>query len=134
MCLNTLLNLKRLKAVVGLQNQEPCFLDDLDLLDSFLDQLLAEKFVFLVDIDHIDVTLLIGSIELLLLVVPSEACEHSLVRVGKLIVCAALSLCSFEPLKSLVIRNCEDQVLLHDKKDLNDADPMNQSLFGIETE
>ena len=70
MCLNTLLNLKRLEAIVGLQNQEPCFLDDLDLLDSFLDQLLAEKFVFLVDIDHIDVTLLIGSIELLLLVVP----------------------------------------------------------------
>ena len=97
-CLNTFLYLVGLHAEIGLNDQEACILYDLNLVDPLLDELLAEQLVLLVDVDNVDVALLICSVELLLLVVPTETRKDGLIRVVELIVCLTLSLSRLKPL------------------------------------
>ena len=97
-CLNTFLDLVGLHAEIGLNDQEACILYDFDFIDPLLDELLAEQLVLLVDVNHVDVALLVGSVEFLFLVVPAKAREDGLIRVVELIVCLTLSLSRLKPL------------------------------------
>lgn len=123
-CLDTLLNLEGLKAEVSLDEQETCVLHNFNLVDSLFNELLAEELVLLIDIDDKDVAFLVGSVQLLLLIVPAQTREYSLVRIGKLVMSCPFSFSCFEPLQSLIVTDRENQVLLHDEKDLDHANPM----------
>ena len=80
----------------------------LDVVDSLVGQLLADEFVFPVDVDHIDVASLISCIELLVLIIPAKASEYDLVWIVELVVSFAFALRSLEPLKRLVVTDRED--------------------------
>ena len=109
------LDFERLETEVSLNDKEARILHNLDLVDSLLDQLLAEELVLLVDVDDIDVALLISSIQLLLLVVPAQARENSLVWIVELVMSRSFFFLScFKPFQGLVIANCENEILLHD--------------------
>ena len=83
----------------------------LDVVNSLVGQLLADEFVFPVDVDHVDVAALISCIELLILIVPAKAREYNLVWIVELIVSLTFALRSFEPLECLIVTDREDQVL-----------------------
>lgn len=97
--------------------------------------MLAEQLVFLVDVDDVDVSFLVGGIQLLFgvwimfLVIPAHACKDALVRVGKFIVGFALSLSSFEPLEFLIVTDCENKILSHDQQYLDNTYPVDQVLL-----
>ena len=96
-----------------------------NFVDPLFDELLTEKLVFLVDIDDKNVAFLISSVELLLLIIPAQAGEDCLVWVAQLVMSGSFPLCSFEPLQCLVVTDSENQILLHDKEDLNYTNSVN---------
>ena len=109
--LDALFYLKRLDAIVSLDQKEACLLHYLDVVDSLVGQLLADEFVFSVYVNHIDVAALISCIELLVLIVPAKAREYDLVWIVELIVSFAFALRSLKPLECLIVTDREDQVL-----------------------
>ncbi len=115
MSFNTFFDLVRLEAIVSLENEESCLLNDLDLSNSFFDQLLGKEFVLLINIYHINVAFLVGSIQFLLLIVPCEASKDSLVGILKLIMGLFFPFGRFKPFKGLVIADCENQVFLNNE-------------------
>ena len=134
MCFYPFLDLERLEAKVSLNEKEARIFNYLDLVDSLLDQLLAEELVLLINVDDKDVALFISSVQLLLLVVPAQASENGLVWIAKLVMSRSFSFGCFEPLQGLVVANCENEILLHDKQNLNDADPVDEVLLQLQSE
>ena len=61
-CFYTFLDFERLETEVSLNEKEARILNYLDLVDSLLDQLLAEELVLLIDVDDKDVAFLICSV------------------------------------------------------------------------
>ena len=71
----------------------------------------------MVHIDYVYITLVVRRVQLVLLVVPADACVEGLVRVRDTVL--LLSLRGFEPLESLIVANCEDEILLNNEQYLN---------------
>ena len=127
--LDALLDPVRLDAVVGVDEQAspliediglPFISEDLNSVDFLLAELLGDNLVLVVDVDDVDVAFVVCGIQLVLLVVPADAGVKGLVWIGDAVLLFAL--CCFEPFEVLIIANREDEVLLNDQENLNDAD------------
>lgn len=105
-------------------------LNDLNLVDFavsalaglviFIAQILRYDFILLINVDDIEESSVVSSVQHLIDWVPEKASVNCLVWVHKFDLLCTLS--GFEPAKGLVIRYSEDQVLLRYKQHLNDTD------------
>ena len=84
-------------------------MNNLNAADALSDELLGKHLALLIHVDNMDIAFIVGQVELLLIIVPAHACEHSPVRVDNLTLHIVLS-CRFEPLQFLVIADGEDEV------------------------
>jgi hypothetical protein len=98
----------------------PFISEDLNPVDFLLAELLGDDLVFMVDVDDIDVAFVICGIELMLLVIPADAGVKGLVWIRDAVLLFAL--CCFEPFEVLIVADREDQILLNDEENLNNAD------------
>jgi len=94
--------------------------EDLNPVDLLLAELLGDYLVLMVDVDDVDVALVVCGIKLVLLVIPADTGVKGLVRVGDTVL--LFTLCCFEPFEVLIVADCEDQILLNDEENLNNAD------------
>ena len=85
----------------------------------------------MIHVDNIDPALVICSVELLLLHVPVKASKDGFIRVAQLVLGVTLALRGFRPFQGLVVADCENQVLLHDKKYLDHTNPVDQVLLKL---
>ena len=132
-CLDSFLYLEGSKAIVSLEDKESGFLDNFNPIDSLVNKLFAEEFVFLIDVDDIDPAFVVCSVQLLLLGVPVKTREDGFVRVAQFVLSVTLALRRFKPFQGLVIADREYQVLLHYEKHLNHTDPVDQVLLELQS-
>ena len=96
-----------------------------------MSQILLDYLVLLVDVYYVDKTSIVSGVKLLINSVPQQTCINGLIGINQFNLEGVLS--CFEPLKSLIIRDCKDKIFLSDQQYLDDAVSVSALLFMVQT-